>query len=68
MVQRRGHPARASVTEGGEFSATWVDNRWPGPPRPDLIDEWLGDSPASVLVTLSSNAFRGEEKREMVSR
>jgi len=42
-----------------------VDNRDAGATAAYLIDEWLGDSPASVLVTLSSNAFRGEEEREM---
>ena len=36
-----------------------VDNRDAGATAAYLIDEWLGDSPASVLVTLSSNAFRG---------
>jgi len=42
-----------------------VDNRDAGATAAYLIDEWLGDSPAGVLVTLSSNAFRGEEEREM---
>ena len=42
-----------------------VDNRDAGATAAYLIDQWLGDSPASVLVTLSSNAFRGEEEREM---
>ena len=42
-----------------------VDNRDAGATAAYLIDEWLGDSSASVLVTLSSNAFRGEEEREM---
>jgi LacI family transcriptional regulator len=42
-----------------------VDNRDAGATAAYLIDEWLGDSSAGVLVTLSSNAFRGEEEREM---
>src|SRR4029078_4053458 len=42
-----------------------VDNRDAGATAAYLIDQWLGDSLASVLVTLSSNAFRGEEEREM---
>ena len=27
--------------------------------------QWLGDSAAEVLITLSSNAFRGEGEREV---
>ena len=47
-------------------SATWVSITVDaGATAAYLIDQWLGDSPASVLVTLSSNAFRGEEEREM---
>jgi LacI family transcriptional regulator len=42
-----------------------IDNRDAGATAAYLIEEWLGDSRASVLVTLSSNAFRGEEEREM---
>jgi LacI family transcriptional regulator len=42
-----------------------VDNRDAGATAAYLIDQWLGDSSASVLVTLSSYAFRGEEEREM---
>src|SRR5258705_11702323 len=42
-----------------------VDNRDAGATAAYLTNEWLGDSSASVLVTLSSNAFRGEEEREM---
>ena len=41
-----------------------VDNRDAGATAAYLIDQWLGDAPASVLVTLSSNAFRGRG-REM---
>lgn len=44
-----------------------VDNRDAGATAAYLIDQWLGDSDsgASVLVTLSSDTFRGEEERDM---
>jgi hypothetical protein len=49
----------------GLFGYVGVDNRDAGPTAAYLTNEWLGNSPASVSVTLSSNAFRGEEEREM---
>jgi len=42
-----------------------IDNRAAGETAAYLIGEWLGAGPASVLVTLSSNRFRGEEEREI---
>jgi LacI family transcriptional regulator len=42
-----------------------VDNRAAGATAAYLVQQWLGDRPGSVLVTLSSNNFRGEEEREM---
>jgi hypothetical protein len=59
---------RPSKDPKGRFGYVGVDNRDAGATAAYLTNEWLGDSPASVLVTLSSNAFRGEEEREMGSR
>ncbi|TQC50751.1 LacI family DNA-binding transcriptional regulator [Rhodococcus sp. WS4] len=42
-----------------------IDNRAAGATAAYLVDQWLGDTPSAVLITLSSNAFRGEEEREM---
>ena len=42
-----------------------VDNRAAGATAAYLVQQWLGERPGSVLVTLSSNNFRGEEEREM---
>jgi len=64
----RGIPVVTFVTDvprSSRVGYVGVDNRDAGATAAYLIDEWLGDSPASVLVTLSSNAFRGEEEREM---
>jgi LacI family transcriptional regulator len=56
---------RPSKDPKGRFGYVGVDNWDAGATAAYLTNEWLGDSPASVLVTLSSNAFRGEEEREM---
>ena len=42
-----------------------IDNRAAGATAAHLADQWLGNASSIVLITLSSNAFRGEEKREM---
>jgi LacI family transcriptional regulator len=42
-----------------------IDNRAAGETAAYLIGEWLGPARARVLVTLSSNRFRGEEEREV---
>lgn len=42
-----------------------VDNRAAGATAAYLLQQWLGDRPGDVLVTLSSTNFRGEEEREM---
>jgi LacI family transcriptional regulator len=41
-----------------------IDNRAAGETAAYLIGAWLGSLRARVLVTLSSNRFRGEEERE----
>jgi LacI family transcriptional regulator len=42
-----------------------IKNRAAGETAGYLLEQWLRDCPAHVLITLSSNAFRGEEEREM---
>ncbi|WP_284945397.1 LacI family DNA-binding transcriptional regulator [Acidisoma cladoniae] len=42
-----------------------IDNRAAGETAAYLIGAWLGALPAKILVTLSSNRFRGEEEREV---
>jgi LacI family transcriptional regulator len=41
-----------------------IDNRAAGETAAYLIGAWLGTLRAKILVTLSSNRFRGEEERE----
>jgi len=42
-----------------------VDNRAAGATAAYLITQWLGADPSGVLVMRSSDAFRGEDEREM---
>jgi LacI family transcriptional regulator len=42
-----------------------IDNRAAGQTAAYLLGQWLGKSAAGVLVSLSSNRFRGEEEREI---
>jgi LacI family transcriptional regulator len=42
-----------------------IDNRAAGETAAYLIGAWLGTARAGILVTLSSNRFRGEEEREV---
>lgn len=42
-----------------------IDNRAAGATAAYLITQWLRDRPGTVLVTLSSESFRGEEEREI---
>ncbi|MGZ4631257.1 MAG: LacI family DNA-binding transcriptional regulator [Actinomycetes bacterium] len=42
-----------------------IDNRAAGATAAYLTQQWLGDRPGNVLVTLSRGFFRGEEEREM---
>lgn len=42
-----------------------IDNRAAGATAAYLVSQWLGGRPGSVAVTVSSDAFRGEEEREM---
>ncbi len=42
-----------------------IDNHAAGVTAAYLMRQWLGDSAAEVLITLSSNVFRGEGEREV---
>lgn len=42
-----------------------IDNHGAGVTAAYLMDQWLGDSTADVLITLSRNVFRGEAEREV---
>lgn len=42
-----------------------MDNRAAGATAAYLLQQWLGDRRGSLLVTVSSGSFRGEEEREM---
>jgi LacI family transcriptional regulator len=67
LVQR-GIPVVTLVTDlptSSRLAYVGIDNRAAGETAAYLVGEWLGPVPASVLVTLSSNRFRGEEEREI---
>jgi LacI family transcriptional regulator len=64
----RGIPVVTLVTDlpaSGRVAYVGIDNRAAGATAAYLVQQWLGDRPGSVLVTLSSSFFRGEEEREM---
>ncbi|QEN13562.1 LacI family DNA-binding transcriptional regulator [Mycolicibacterium sp. ELW1] len=42
-----------------------IDNHGAGTTAAYLMDQWLGDTPADVLITLSRTVFRGEAEREV---
>jgi LacI family transcriptional regulator len=56
------------LPESGRLAYAGADNRIAGETAAYLIGSRLGDWSASVLVTLSSNRFRGEEERESAFR
>jgi LacI family transcriptional regulator len=65
---RSGIPVVTLVTDipdSDRLAYVGMDNRAAGATAAYLLSRWLGDEPGSVLVTLSSSAFRGEEEREI---
>jgi len=42
-----------------------IDNHGAGVTAAYLMDQWLGETPADVLITLSRAVFRGEAEREV---
>ena len=53
------------IPNSRRFSYVGIDNRAAGATAAYLIGQWLTDTPAQILVTLSSSRFRGEEEREI---
>lgn len=67
-VVAAGIPVLTLVTDlpsSDRLAYVGIDNRAAGATAAYLLEEWLGDRPGSLLVTVSSGAFRGEEEREM---
>ncbi|SDJ39107.1 LacI family transcriptional regulator [Frankineae bacterium MT45] len=67
-LNQRGIPVVTLTTDlphSSRIAYIGIDNRAAGATAAYLIDQWLGDRPGDVLITLSSSAFRGEEEREM---
>ena len=63
-----GIPVVTLVTDlpdTGRQAYVGIDNRAAGETAAYLLGEWLGGGPARILVTISSNRFRGEEEREI---
>ena len=63
----RGVPVVTLVTDlpsSRRVAYVGMDNRAAGATAAYLVRQWLGPAPGSVLVTLSSSFFRGEEERE----
>ncbi|ESY82227.1 LacI family transcriptional regulator [Mesorhizobium sp. LNHC221B00] len=53
------------LPDTGRQAYVGMDNRAAGETAAYLLGEWLGGGPARILVTISSNRFRGEEEREI---
>jgi len=67
-IARRGIPVVTLVTDlpsSERVAYVGIDNRAAGATAAYLLAQWVGDRPGSVLVTVSSSYFRGEEEREM---
>ena len=67
LVQK-GIPVITVVTDiphSKRIAYVGIDNRAAGETAAYLTGSWLGKAKATVLVTLSSLGFRGEEEREM---
>jgi LacI family transcriptional regulator len=64
----KGIPIVTLVTDlpnSGRVAYVGIDNRAAGATAAYLLGQWLGREPGSVLMTVSSSFFRGEEEREM---
>jgi LacI family transcriptional regulator len=53
------------IPQSARHAYVGIDNRAAGQTAAYLIEQWLGEVPGDVLVTLSRSAFRGEEEREI---
>jgi len=67
-LTQKGIPVITLVTDiphSKRLAYVGIDNRAAGQTAAYLMGSWLKSSKATVLVTLSSVGFRGEEEREM---
>ena len=63
----RGVPVVTLVTDlptSRRVAYVGIDNAAAGATAAYLVRQWLGDRPGSILLTLSSETFHGEEERE----
>jgi LacI family transcriptional regulator len=70
-LQRQGIPVVTTFTDvplSGRIAYAGLDNRVAGATAAYLLGQWLGPGPASVLITMSDERFRGEEEREISFR
>ena len=52
------------ITQAGRTGYIGIDNRAAGQTAAYLVGQWMGGKTGKILLTLSSNRFRGEEERE----
>jgi LacI family transcriptional regulator len=67
-LTEKGIPLVTLVTDlpnSGRLAYVGIDNRAAGATAAYLLGQSLGREPGSVLMTVSSSFFRGEEEREM---
>jgi LacI family transcriptional regulator len=65
---KAGIPVVTLVTDlpdTGRQAYVGIDNRAAGETAAYLLGEWLRAGPSRILVTISSNRFRGEDEREI---
>ena len=55
----------SDVPSSARIAYVGIDDHAAGATAAYLVDQWLGESPAAVLVTLSHNSFRNEGDREI---
>jgi LacI family transcriptional regulator len=67
-LQQKGIPVITMVTDlptSARRAYVGMDNRAAGQTAAYLMGQWLGRRTTGVLISISSNRFRGEEEREM---
>ena len=67
-LQAKGIPVVTLVTDlpgSARLAYVGMDNRAAGHTAAYLVSQWLGKRKTGVLVSISSNRFRGEEEREI---
>ncbi|MGB3772656.1 MAG: LacI family DNA-binding transcriptional regulator [Rhodococcus sp. (in: high G+C Gram-positive bacteria)] len=55
----------SDVPSSSRIAYVGIDDRAAGATAAYLVDQWLGELPSAVLVTLSHNSFRNEGEREI---